>query len=101
MPCVPVHVENDRNQIAHPTTSPSDLGDVGECRRLPPDGEQRLGQLILRRVDLVQRLLVLGELTDEPEDDRHVPGGGTAGADAGGRRTAYRAMYARPPQWGA
>ena len=69
-----------------------DLGDVGEGRGLPVVREQRLPQVRLRRVDLVQRLLVLRELADQPEDDGHVARRRRAGC--GRSRTAYRAMYA-------
>ena len=59
-----------------------DLGDVGERCRLVAVGEQRLLQLLERRVDLVQGLLVLGELAHELKDHGHVSD--DSGADAGG-----------------
>ena len=105
MPCVPVQVENDRNQIGAPHDLAVDLGDVREGRRLPADREERVAQLLLRRVDLVQRLLVLRELTHQPEDDGHVirdggpdPGGGATTGLGGGRHTGQ--CTHRRTQWG-
>jgi hypothetical protein len=53
---------------------------VGVGGRLAPLGEERLVQLLLGGVDLVQGILVQGQLTHQSQDDGHVAGGG--GADA-------------------
>ena len=97
MPCVPVHVENDRNQRAprRPRRRPRRRGRTPPARGRRGTGHRRAAP---PSTDLVQRLLVLRELPDEPEDDGHAGGGGRA--DAGRWRAAYAAPYARAPQWG-
>ena len=64
-----------------------DLGHVREHRRFAVGREQRVGQVLGRGVDLVQRLLVLGELTDQAQDDGHVARDGGPDAGGGGRHT--------------
>ena len=75
--------------MAHPTTSPSTSATWANAAGSRPTGKSASTELRLRRVDLVQRLLVLGELADEPEDDRHVGGDGRADAGGGGRHTRH------------